>query len=214
MEQPTMTEDVTRLGMAGAWQILVTPPSTGQVNMDFDRATLAAVGAGTQAPTLRFFRWKEPTATFGRLQDEVQFRTAIPPAMPIARRPTGGGLVLHDQDLCLSLCWPRGLNGVPADPQSQYAWIHRMLQEALGGIEALDMLACCDAPVSKEPFETRRCFANPVGSDLLKAGRKIVGGALARQKNATLYQGSIQELAAAGLEHKLFPVLRERLSAS
>jgi lipoate-protein ligase A len=197
-----MTQDVKRLAAAGSWQIVSTLPWNGDANMAFDRELLVDVSAGTQPPTVRFFRWQEPGISFGRLQDEAQVRAASD-GLPIVRRPTGGGVVRHGNDLCVSFCWPNGLAGVPKRPQDQYAWIHALLQKALSNRAQLDMLACCDAPKSSEAFETRQCFTNPVGSDLLKAGRKVVGGALARQKGATLYQGSIQNIPTEGLEAAL-----------
>src|SRR5437870_2115768 len=53
-----------------SWRILSTPPWTGEENMVYDGETLRAVGEGLAAPTLRFFRWSEPTVSFGRLQNE------------------------------------------------------------------------------------------------------------------------------------------------
>ena len=54
------------------------------------------------------------------------------------------------------------------------------------------MAACRDVAAPEEPFSVRTCFANPVGFDLLKDGKKIVGGALRCTRRATLYQGSLQ----------------------
>jgi hypothetical protein len=73
------------------------------------------------------------------------------------------------------------------------------------------MLPCCDAPAADAPFDVRQCFTNPVGSDLLKDGQKVVGGALAKRRQATLYQGSIQQPVTPALEARLVETLQRWL---
>jgi lipoyl(octanoyl) transferase len=179
------------------WQFTATTPWPGQANMDADRQTLSAVAEGRQPPTLRFFRWSEPTVSYGRLQPLETVRTLAPAGWPLVQRPTGGGIVFHDQDLCLSLAWPEGLAPLPRRPKEIYDWIHGVILQALQPLLDLRMAACCDLPESQTPFARRECFREPVGSDLLLKNQKIVGGALLHQKNGWLYQGSIQPL---GLE--------------
>jgi lipoyl(octanoyl) transferase len=164
--------------------------------MRYDLALLRNVEQGTEPPTLRFFRFQEPTVTYGRLQKRKDIAPLAPAGWPVVQRPTGGGVVFHEEDQCLSLCWPRGQAPLPARPQDQYRWIHGAIREALG--PELRMAACCDALPAEESFAIRACFKNPVGYDLMKGDQKIVGGALCCQKKAILYQGSIQrELSTA-----------------
>jgi len=164
---------------------------SGEANMRFDRDTLTAVEQGAE-PTLRFFRFSEPTVTYGRLQTTEGIRSLVPDGWPVVQRPTGGGIVFHENDLCLSLCWPKGLTGIPTRPSDQYRWVHERILKALRSTVNLRMSGCCDTPMSPSPFAKRQCFTEPVGYDLMEGADKRVGGALLHHRTAVLYQGSIQ----------------------
>ena len=163
---------------------------TGEANMAYDRDLLRRVEAG-EAPTVRIFRWSEPTVSFGRLQNADAVAAQVPTGWKSVRRPTGGGVVFHEQDLCLSLCWRNGQDPLPHRLTEQYRWIHQLIQEALHALAPLRLLRCEEASPSQDPHASRACFRNPVGMDLLQGATKIVGGALCRRRYATLYQGSI-----------------------
>lgn len=178
--------------------------------MRYDADLLQGVEQGIVPPTLRFFRFKEPTVSFGRLQKREQIFPLAPAGWALVQRPTGGGLVFHEQDLCLSLTWPKGQAPLPSKPQDQYRWIHTVLMEALGSPD-IRMAACCDVAPAKDPFPTRQCFTNPVGFDLLKESEKIVGGALCCRRQGTLYQGSLRLKVSQALEERLQTVFEKRL---
>ena len=157
--------------------------------MRIDRLAMQEVAAAGRPATLRFFRWAQPSASYGRLQKLDDIRPLIPHGWPVVQRPTGGGVVLHRNDLCMSLCWPDGQPPLPAGPSAQYEWIHRTIRDALASLILLEWSSAHEA---QDDFETRECFSNPVQHDLVFSGQKIVGGALARRRGVTLYQGSIQ----------------------
>lgn len=187
------------------WRVLSTPPMTGEANMAFDRETLAAIESGDTPPTLRFFRFSKPTLTYGRLQTLPSLSSLVPPNWPAVQRPTGGGIVFHENDLCLSLCWPKGMAGIPTKPSDQYRWIHERILNALRSSANLRMAACCDTPTPQTAptsFQLRQCFNDPVGYDLLEGSEKRVGGALLHHRGAVLYQGSIQ-MAGQDLENRI-----------
>jgi lipoate-protein ligase A len=183
------------------WRILNTPPMPGVDNMRYDAETLAGVERGEVPPTLRFFRFAGPTVTFGRLQNSKTIAPLVPQAWDSVQRPTGGGLVFHQNDLCLSLCWPKGKAPLPRKPQDQYRWIHSVILQAMPS--DFRMSSCCETPRASSPFEICTCFTNPVGHDIMRGDQKIVGGALSCKKEATLYQGSIQTIATGDLERRL-----------
>src|SRR5688572_20169043 len=95
------------------WRFVKTPPLSGEENMLYDATLLRAVEAGNAPPTIHFFRFSEPTVTYGRLQKRENILTLVPPTWPLIQRPTGGGMVLHHNDLCLSLVWPKGMAPLP-----------------------------------------------------------------------------------------------------
>lgn len=193
------------------WRLLSTPPLSGDENMRQDRDTLMAVSRGEAPPTVRFFRFSAPTVTFGRLQKLSSIQSKVPSGWAVAQRPTGGGLVFHRNDLCVSFAWPKGQPPIPTATKEIYPWIHQLLKRGLGN--SLKMAACADVCASKSPFETRECFTEPVGYDLLSEGQKVVGGALWNTRNAILYQGSIQIPGAGDREPTLQQTIAHRLEA-
>jgi lipoate-protein ligase A len=166
---------------------------SGEANMREDAEALSAMADGSMPPTLRLFQFSEPTVTYGRLQDRDSIRALAPTGWPIARRPTGGGIVLHQKDQCFSLCWRPGTAPLPKSPKAIYGWIHRAVHEALRPLLDTRLAFCQDADsYNSAPFNKRLCFKEPVGYDLLSGDQKVLGGALAVQRSAVLYQGSLQ----------------------
>jgi lipoate-protein ligase A len=165
-------------------------------------------------PTLRFFRFKEPTVSYGRLQKLVDIAALVPAGWDIAQRPTGGGVVFHNTDLCLSLSWTEAHGPLPKRRQEQYRWIHAVILEALSAGSGLRMAACSDVSNPAEPFSKRTCFKNPVGYDLVREEQKMVGGALWCTRRSTLYQGSIQLPLSKQLESQLFAAFERALNPS
>jgi lipoate-protein ligase A len=187
---------------AVAWEILSTPSMSGSDNMAYDLQTLLKMQHPQQVPVLRFFRWRTPGASFGKHQTLENLRSKIPAGMDAVQRPTGGGLVMHGQDLCLSLCWRQGQPPLPTKLKDHYAWIHGVIAKALAPLAKSRLANCRDCSTSNS-FSTRDCFTEPVAFDVLRGQEKIVGGALCHQKDAFLYQGSIQGIVDPMLESTL-----------
>jgi lipoate-protein ligase A len=193
------------------WRILSSSPADGESNMRFDRDTLAAVESAGHPPVLRFFRWKKPGASYGKHQRLDHLRGWIPDGMDAVQRPTGGGLVIHGSDLCFSLCWRSGQDPLPVHVKDHYAWIHGIAAKALQTLTDARLAACSDCSV-RPPLSLSRCFQEPVGYDVLANGQKIVGGALCRQHQAFLYQGSVQGFPPEACEPLLHNAFRRVLN--
>ncbi len=168
-----------------AWLVLdsgVGPPAW---NMALDEALMEhAKLAGV--PTLRFYGWSEPAATFGYFQkySEVEQMT---PLRPLLRRPTGGGLVPHDHDWTYSVIIPPGDPWYELSAVQSYERVHRWIALSLARFNlqtSLSVKSWKDAP--------GQCFAGAERFDLLKGGRKIAGAAQRRSKQGLLIQGSLQ----------------------
>jgi lipoate-protein ligase A len=134
---------------------------------------------------LRFYGWRRPSLSFGyfgRYSDvanEAVHRDTV-------RRWTGGGVVLHGDDLTYSLILPHSHIGAGQSSRAIYSQVHGAIQRALS---ALGDVALADADA---PKVSDACFANPVVSDVLVSGRKIAGAAQRRTRAGLLHQGSIQ----------------------
>lgn len=146
------------------------------------------------SPVLRFYHWVAgPAVTFGYAQFYQDICKQCPAeAGSVCRRPTGGGIVFHAEDLTFSLVfeseWSR--------PKEIYNRLHRSIEAALwqraslqssrqGSVDQTAYLPAKDGIASG-------CFACPVEDDLLLGGRKILGGAIRRFGSRVLYQGSLQ----------------------
>src|SRR5438105_1859795 len=110
--------------------------------MRVDADLLNDVERGTCSPTFRLFSFKEPTVSYGRLQKLSDISPCVPAGWDVVQRPTGGGIVFHDGDLCVSLTWPDGRPPLPQRPQEQYRWIHAIILEVLSQENDLRMAGC------------------------------------------------------------------------
>src|SRR5438093_4604543 len=103
-------------------------PHSAAVNMAIDEALLESA----TVPSIRFYRWRSPALSFGyfgKFADVAIYASE----RDLVRRWTGGGIVLHEDDLTYSIVIP------PSDPVFDessigiYEKIHRALCAALAG---------------------------------------------------------------------------------
>ena len=122
--------------------ILASGPGDPASNMALDESLLATAGP-RNAPTLRFYSWTEPAATFGYFQRyaEVEARTRL---RPLILRPTGGGIVPHDRDWTYSLAFPPGHEWHELRAEESYRRIHEWIQRAFAKLGApTEVAPCC-----------------------------------------------------------------------
>jgi lipoyl(octanoyl) transferase len=152
------------------------------LNMALDEALLE----DSETPALRFYSWSRPTVSFGYFgKFEDAARAGI--GCDVVRRWTGGGIVLHGNDLTYSLVLPTGEKCAVRSTRGVYWQLHAAMRDTL--VEA-GIAATLATSVSPKLSET--CFANPVFADVLVKGRKIAGAAQRRARAGLLQQGSIQ----------------------
>jgi lipoate-protein ligase A len=153
--------------------------------MALDEALLESAPE-TGRPVLRFYGWLEPAATFGYSQkySEIERLTAL---RPLVRRPTGGGLVPHDNDWTYSLIFPVGHFWHRLKAVESYQRVHQWVGAALAKINVETLLS------PKSQKETPgQCFVGAEKDDVLWRGRKIAGAAQRRTRQGLLVQGSVQ----------------------
>jgi lipoate-protein ligase A len=157
-------------------------PRPAALNMAVDEALLTSASI----PTLRFYRWKVPSLSFGyfgryaEVADQSDRRE-------IVRRWTGGGVVPHGDDLTYSIIIPRAHLFFLRSSLEVYSTLHEAIRLAL---EANNIAATLANEASQKISED--CFANPVRADILSGNRKIAGAAQRRSRAGLLHQGSIQ----------------------
>lgn len=134
------------------------------------------------APVYRAFRFPYKTVSYGRhieIQDVVYETKSLNPEHLI-KRPTGGGWVFHEDDICFSIIFRTS---------KSLKEIYRTLSSYF--LKFLDSGAGFPARVINK--NTASCFENVAAFDLVKGGTKILGCALARMNGVYLYQCSIKE---------------------
>ncbi|MEO5719610.1 MAG: lipoate--protein ligase family protein [Chthoniobacterales bacterium] len=167
------------------------------LNMAIDEALLEQA----KIPTLRFYGWRRPSLSFGYFGKYADV-VAESERRDLVRRWTGGGSVLHGEDLTYALVTPATEPAAALGPAAIYAALHAAIRDALLVAGEVAELATDAAPKISEA-----CFANPVRDDVMLLGRKIAGAAQRRTRGGFLHQGSIQ---LPGLDESF----RERFAAA
>ncbi len=179
-----------------SWLILKSGAGQSAENMACDESLLEFVSR-SHRPALRFYGWTEPAATFGYFQRFADV-SALTILRPLIRRPTGGGLVPHDNDWTYSVAIPPGDAWFNLKAVESYRRIHEWLQ---GAFQKLGV------PTTLAPARIEgglgQCFVGAEAFDLLHRGSKIAGAAQRRRKDGLLIQGSIQA-ASTGLNRAAF----------
>ncbi|HEX3726619.1 MAG TPA: hypothetical protein VHV08_10270 [Pirellulales bacterium] len=170
-------------------RVIVDAADGGAWQMAVDEVLLESAAAGLGA-TLRFYRWREPTLSLGYFQasaDRSSHQASA--ACPLVRRQTGGGGIVHDQELTYSLALPRA-HPLADDPTSLYRGVHLALVRVLGSFGISARLCEDRGPqaVGEQPF---LCFERRAAGDVLVDSWKICGSAQRRRRGAILQHGSL-----------------------
>lgn len=157
-----------------------------------DEALLIQVGEKKSIPTLRLYEWQEPTLSLGYFQrfEETTKLPAIVRELPIVRRLTGGGAILHDIELTYSLALPIDHHLPAKGPNHVYEVMHDALIRCLASIE----LTANRDGISDDSSPTRGpffCFARRHRFDVLLGPAKLAGSAQRRTRSAMLQHGSV-----------------------
>ncbi len=172
-------------------RLLIDPPATGSWNMALDEAILETA-AQLSVATFRLYRWNAPTLSLGYFQkhtdrtEHTESRNA-----PLVRRSSGGGAILHDQELTYSLTIPAG-HQLIGHPEELYKKIHRSLIEMLAeyGVRAKLCKNGSTLRQSEQPF---LCFERRATGDVLLAAEP--GLVTESYKQVSLNQVSLKQVS-------------------
>jgi lipoate-protein ligase A len=144
-----------------------------------------ATAGGGFLSLLRVYLIRPGEVTVGRT-----YHGTPPPewGVPSARcvvRPTGGGAVLHGQDVCFSLL-------MSARPRMALVDLYSILHLFLGRFVRDLGHETSLGGKPENPHDGRGiCFREPVCGDLMSGPKKILGGAMKLGRQGFLYQGSL-----------------------
>ena len=172
-----------------AFRLLVDPPGAGDWNMAVDEV-LWQGSAATGRCCWRFYRWEEATLSLGYFQSyDDRAHHAASLSCPVVRRASGGGAIVHDQELTYSLAIP-ATHPLARRRSPLYRAVHTTLIEALAelGIVASLHAEPEDPRPAEQPF---LCFQRRAPGDVMVGGTKIAGSAQRRSRGAVLQHGSV-----------------------
>ncbi len=167
--------------------IVEEKPLPGDWNMAADEFLLEQT-IETGQISVRIYRWEEATLSLGHFQKwpdgdlDLGLRD-----LPVVRRLSGGGAIVHDQELTYSLQVP-STHFLAQDPAQMYDLVHAAIIDWLAakGINVQPRGA-----MEHEKESNFLCYARGDWRDLMIGNEKIVGSAQRRRKGAILQHGSI-----------------------
>jgi len=173
------------------WRLIISPPSPGAWNMAVDEAILEAVEQNKVLPSLRLYTWEPPCLSIGYAQPstDIDHPRLSSRGWDWVRRPTGGRAILHTDELTYSVIAPL------SDPRVSGGVLESYLRLSTALLTALHSL---NIPAESQPNTSLRrnqengavCFDVPSNYEIIVYGKKLIGSAQARRKNAMLQHGT------------------------
>jgi len=178
------------------WRFIIEGKCPSRSNMGRDLQFLDHVIEGRSGGILRIYDWDEPAVTIGHHAGDFSL---YDPSLdiPVIPRPTGGGAVLHKDDITFSLSVPERdifSHGITRS----YLRISQIFARALHN---------CGLQVNMEGSSqrfSRVCFDRSAPEELVFAGRKIMGLALLRSRGCLLFQGVLPLRVDRNLTESVF----------
>jgi lipoate-protein ligase A len=164
-------------------------PTTGSWNMAIDDALLAEQ-LPPETAILRLYRWSPATLSLGYFQ-LLEDREAHQDSQQLdcVRRASGGGAILHDQELTYSFVFPS--SGLSANEISDvYDLFHDSLISVFQS-RGINAQKCTNPPEMTQSGKPFLCFQRRSSGDILLNDYKIVGSAQRRNRHQVLQHGSI-----------------------
>ena len=166
-------------------RLLKTGLKSAHVNMAVDESIFRQ---SCVVPTLRLYQWSRPAFSFGyfqKINEIIDIPTCQKREIELVRRITGGGTVIHSRDVTFSLTVPRNWSYLPDGISSAHQAISEYI---VNGLNKVGVEAYCST-ISAISKKVNVCLINPIKYDVMINGKKVMGIAQRRSKNATLYQG-------------------------
>ena len=160
--------------------------------MAVDEAILESVGDNQSLPCLRLYAWEPACLSIGYAQSwrEIDHQQLADLGWDWVRRPTGGRAILHTDELTYSVIAPSSEPRVTGSVLESY---QRLSMALLAALHFLDIPASAN-PVHVTSNGTKTepvCFEVPSNYEIVVQGKKLVGSAQARRKEAVLQHGTL-----------------------
>ncbi|MCE2490857.1 MAG: lipoate--protein ligase family protein [Anaerolineae bacterium] len=159
---------------------------TGARNMAVDEALLIEMH---DSPVLRFYSWQPYCLSlgYGQRSSLVDRQGLEERGYTLVRRPSGGGAILHAQEITWCLVLPATHPLAAGSIGEGYRRIALVMREALQSLGIAATLQ--DGNVSRQALPA--CFETPAAHELVVDGRKLLGCARVQRRHATLQHASL-----------------------
>jgi lipoate-protein ligase A len=175
-----------------AWFLLSEPePLPAAENMARDEHLFRLCHERKQG-FLRLYSWRRPTFSIGvsqRAERALNLDFIRRNGCEYVRRITGGKAVLHHREVTYAVASSEDLFFREHDLHQSYMLISRVLVDAMRALGVDAVLSKGSA--SELSRSSNPCFSFPTPHEIEVGGRKIVGSAQKRDKQALLQHGSI-----------------------
>jgi lipoate-protein ligase A len=202
-----------------ATRVVVDPaPCSGAWNMAVDETLLDSAVAGIC--TVRWYCWERATVSLGYFQSlDGALGSPLLQDLPIVRRLSGGGAIVHHHELTYSCAVP-AQHPLAGAPRRLYTAVHERIVGALAEFGFATAIRGTSNPAGNQEY---LCFGRMDDFDVVLGQNKVLGSAQRRRKGAVLQHGSLilqrsdRAPAFAGLfdcggRSVPVPVLLERLA--
>ena len=144
-------------------------------------------------PVFRIYSWDTPAVSLGyrqKAEDVLDVDICRKSGIPLVRRITGGGAILHYKEITYSLIC--GINdlGLPRNVKDSYKALNSFLISFYSKLGLKASFACdIHGDIKSKPAEL--CFIGFEPFDIIIRGKKAGGNAQRRSKNIIFQHGSI-----------------------
>lgn len=178
-------------------EVLVEPhPLDGETNMARDAEMLQSAVDDNRC-RLRIYEWDQPTISLGYFQkpDSVPAEFS---ELPCVRRLSGGGAILHHDELTYSCALP-AQHPRASRPTELYDVVHEQIIRVIRNsrIAEIEARGTVESGLN-EPF---LCFLRQDPHDLVFGSHKVLGSAQRRRKGSVLQHGSLLLRASPFAKH-------------
>lgn len=178
--------------MGKTWRIILDGLNNAYYNMAKDETLLLSYKSNS-LPTLRVYSWSHPSLTLGyrqKAEEILELKKCQEENIPVVRRITGGGAILHYEELTYSMvCGINDLD-IPFNVKASYEVINSFLIRFYDYLGLKASFAIRNNPHIKSQ-KSHFCFSSHEPLDIVIGTKKIGGNAQRRTKHIIFQQGSI-----------------------
>jgi len=178
------------MGKEKEWRLIDSGYLDAYANMAIDEAIFIMREKLGLPPTLRFYSWRPAAISIGYFQriEDPSLEKYKRQELTIVRRFTGGGAILHKNEITYSLACSNNEFFAFKDIIKTQRLVHGAI---IFGLQNLGINAELEEKQAKRP-DPYFCFVNPSKDDIIEEGQKIVGSAQRRRNKAFFQHGSIK----------------------